>query len=258
MGFLLSILYFVTYYLAPSTIFGQLAEYRVELILAVLVFLFSLPKLIGSPVLKSQQSIALVGLTFAVFMSILFSMRWAGGGVQAFIGFIANSCLAFFLVFLHCDSKKKLQVIVFMLFFVCLFVIARGSFDLSHVVMENGPIQLDQSDDERADAIDQWNIDHPYLYVTYQNEQPLYRLRGLGLISDPNDFGQLAVCVLPLMFFFWRPKSPLNTVTVILPVCILLYGIYLTHSRGALIALAAVGIVSMQRRLGTVPALVLV
>jgi hypothetical protein len=33
-------------------------------------------------------------------------------------------------VCLHCDSKKKLKVLVFMLLFVCLFVIAHGYIDL--------------------------------------------------------------------------------------------------------------------------------
>jgi hypothetical protein len=35
----------------------------------------------------------------------------------------------------------------------------------------------------------------------------IYRIRGLGLINDPNDFGQLLVCVTPLLFFFWRAKK---------------------------------------------------
>ena len=88
--------------------------------------------------------------------------------------------------------------------------------------------------------------------------QLFYRLRGLGLINDPNDFGQLLVCVIPLLFFFWRPKKLfLNIAFVILPVCVLLFGVFLTHSRGALLALMAMAIVAARRRIGTVPALVL-
>ena len=37
-----------------------------------------------------------------------------------------------------------------------------------------------------------------------------YRLRGLGEIHDPNDFGQLLVCAIPLMFIFWRAKKMLR------------------------------------------------
>ena len=86
----------------------------------------------------------------------------------------------------------------------------------------------------------------------------LIRLRGLGEINDPNDFGQLIVCVIPLMFIFWRAKKMLrNIVFVILPVCALLLGVYLTHSRGALLALIAMAVVAARRRIGTVPALLL-
>ena len=83
-----------------------------------------------------------------------------------------------------------------------------------------------------------------------------YRLRGLGEINDPNDFGQLIVCVIPLMFIFWRAKKMIrNIVCVILPVCVLLFGVFLTHSRGAFLALMAVAVVAARRRIGTLPAL---
>ena len=102
-------------------------------------------------------------------------------------------------------------------------------------------------------------MEHPYLLAMKSDQGELfYRIRGLGLINDPNDFGQLLVCVTPLMFIFWRAKKMiLNIAFVILPVCVLLIGVYLTHSRGALLALMAMAIVAARRRIGTVPALVL-
>jgi len=45
MGFVLSVLYLVTYYLSPVTVFGPLATFHIELILAVLVIGISLPSL---------------------------------------------------------------------------------------------------------------------------------------------------------------------------------------------------------------------
>jgi hypothetical protein len=44
---------------------------------------------------------------------------------------------------------------------------------------------------------------------------------------------------------------------VLLPVCILLYGIFLTRSRGALLALVAVVLLAARRRIGTIPALII-
>jgi hypothetical protein len=85
-----------------------------------------------------------------------------------------------------------------------------------------------------------------------------YRLRGLGVINDPNDLGQLIVCEIPLMFFFWRPKKKfLNTVFVLLPVGVLVSGIFLTHSRGTIVAIVAMLLVAASRRIGLPRAAVL-
>ena len=255
MGFVLSLLYFITSYLTPVTLFGPLAVYRIELILAVLILLVSLPKLPGSFIFKTPQSLALIGLAVATILSVLFGEHWAGGAVQAFLNFIPNA-FAFFLVCLHCKSKRKLQVLVLMLLSICVFVIARGCIDLRHIVPEGADAQAGAS--ESAD-VDQWNMEHPYLLAMRNDQDKLfYRIRGLGPINDPNDFGQLLVCEIPLLFIFWRAKKMfLNIAFVILPVCALLFGVYLTQSRGALLALMAVAIVAARRRIGTLPALVL-
>ena len=60
------------------------------------------------------------------------------------MGFIPN-VFAYFLVCLHCNSKKKLQVVVLMLLFVCLFVIAHGWIDLHYGVAGSGGIKQNPS-----------------------------------------------------------------------------------------------------------------
>ena len=215
MGFVLSVLYFVTYYLTPATTFGPLAAAHIELIIAALVFFVSLPALTKSFTLKTPQSLALIGMTVAVFFSVLIGMHWPRGGINAFLEFIP-SVFAYFLVCLHCDSKKKLQIVVLMLLLVCLFVTAHGYVDLVHGVPESGPPQAEAS--EGVD-LNLWNVEHPYLLVMRSDAgEWFYRLRGLGEINDPNDFGQLIVSVIPLIFIFWRAKKMFrNVVCVILP-----------------------------------------
>ena len=255
MGFVLSILYFVTSYLTPPTLFGPLAAYRIELILAVLILLVSLPKLIGSFILKTPQSLALIGLAIATVLSVLFGEHWAGGAVHAFLDFIPNA-FAFFLVCLHCNSKRKLQGVVLTLLFVCLFVIAHGGIDL----FLHGGQQTEHylPTDVYSSNAAAWQMEHPYLLPKPNDRDEPNRLRGLGVINDPNDFGQLTVCVIPLMFIFWRTKKIIwNIGIVIVPACALLLGVYLTHSRGALLALIAMAIVAARRRIGTLPALLL-
>jgi O-antigen ligase len=252
MGFVLSVLYLITNYLTPTVLFGPLAVARIELILAILLLIISLPQLTRSFILKTPQSLALIGLAIATSLSVLSAVRWAGGALQALLGFIPNA-FAYFLVCLHCTSKKKLQIIVLMLLFVCLFVIARGYSDLRHGVSQNSPGATENF------SLSYWNMEHPYLLaMPSETGEMIYRLRGLGLINDPNDFGQLIVCLIPLQFIFWRAKKRLwNIGIVILPVSALLFGVFLTHSRGALLALMAIMIVAGRRRIGTLPALLI-
>jgi hypothetical protein len=106
MGFVLSVLYLVTYYLTPAAIFGPLAPFRIELILAALVFFVSLPALMKSFLGKTPQTLAVIGLAIASFMSVLVGRHWFGGAVGAFLAFIPNA-FAYFLVCLHCNSKKE-------------------------------------------------------------------------------------------------------------------------------------------------------
>jgi len=86
----------------------------------------------------------------------------------------------------------------------------------------------------------------------------ILRLKGQGMINDPNDFAQVIACTVPLIFVFWRPKKGLpNFVCVILPVFALLVGAFLTHSRGGILALLGILLVAARRRIGTVPATLL-
>jgi O-antigen ligase len=245
MGFAISILYLVTYYLTPDTVFGPLAAYHIELILAALVFVVSLRSLAGSYIRKTPQSLALIGLALATLLSVLIGMHWLGGAVQAFLLFIPNA-FAYFLVCLHFNSKRKLKILIAMLLFVCVFVIAHGFVDLLHGVPEGAPLKSGTTES---------------LYLMAQHSDSgdwIFRLTGLGEINDPNDFAQLLVCVLPLTFFYWREKKILQNIWfVILPACVLLFGAYLTHSRGAVLALIAMLLVAARRRIGLIPGIIL-
>jgi O-antigen ligase len=245
MGLAISILYLVTYYLTPYTVFGELAAYRIELILAFLVVLFSIPALMKTFVFRIPQSLALLGLAFAVPVSIVAGERWFGGALDGFLDFIPNA-FAFFLVCLHFRTKRRLQMLVAMLMFVCFFVIVRGYMAKLH----GFPADLTRQPGFEGS---------PYLLAMSNNAGVwFYRLRGLGEIHDPNDFAQLLVSVIPLTFIFWRSRRFFtNVLFVLLPVCGLLFGVFLTHSRGALLALMAIVVVAIRPKIGTFPSAIL-
>ena len=201
MGFFLSLVYILTNYLTPLVLFGPLAQVHVELVLAFLILLVSIPQMTRSAAFKTPQTLALAGLSVSVFLSVLIATRWPGGAVNALLDFIPN-IYAFFVLCLHFNSRKRLQVLVLMLLFVCLFVTVHGVVDLQRV----GHSPPDAASPELADPDNEsqasaglrqklWEIEHPYLFpMRDDNNNWFYRVRGLGVIHDPNDFGQILVC----------------------------------------------------------------
>jgi hypothetical protein len=98
-----------------------------------------------------------------------------------------------------------------------------------------------------------------FMGMSNEAKEWFYRLRGMGQIHDPNDFAQLIVVTLPLTFFFWKKKRNVrNFFFVLMPVGILLWGAFLTHSRGSILALMAILIVAMRKKIGTIPSLLIV
>jgi len=68
MGFILALFYLMTSYLGTITVFGTIAKYHVQEILAAVVFFVSIPALQKTFLQKTIQSMALGGLAIAVAM----------------------------------------------------------------------------------------------------------------------------------------------------------------------------------------------
>ena len=234
MGLFFALLYILTAYLSPPVVFGPLAEYHAEILIAALATIVSIPAFLESNLLRLPQTIAIGGMTFAVFASLV-AGGWIGGAPAAVYEFLPNVFI-YFLIVLHCKTKRHLQLIVFTLLFVAAFVTWHGWFAL------------------RAN-----DIKSLYLYDQGVGDgKTILRLRGLSFISDPNDFSQLLVSLLPAVFFFWKSKSTFrNVILVLFPMSLVMYAMYLTHSRGAVIALLVVVILASRRKLGNVLSLVL-
>jgi hypothetical protein len=262
MAFVLTLFYLMVAYLSTKTVFGPLAQYHVEEMLLLVVFCVSVPALTRAFVQRTIQTLALGGLAIAVLMSMLIGKGYAHGALHEFSGFIPNA-LAYFLVTLHCRTKLRLQILVLLLFFVSTFVIVSGTIQLQTI----SPFTYfhPQSDDDEfafkdSDPDVQVDTTSSDLYLMPQlgADGLIWRLKGQNFIGDPNDFGQLLVCLLPLTFIFWRPKNLALNVAIVLPMVAMIgFGIYLTHSRGALLAIMGVLVVAFRRKIGTVPSVIL-
>jgi hypothetical protein len=102
----------------------------------------------------------------------------------------------------------------------------------------------------------------PDLFIITQStgeaEVILYRIRALGYFADPNDLAQALLVSMPIIGLAWKKwRFIRNFFLVLVPFGIILYGIYLTRSRGAIVGLAVLALLMLQRRTGKVVALVM-
>ncbi len=229
MGYFFTFLYIVTAYITPAYLFGPLADFHLQVIIVSLAVITSLPGMSESEVFASSQSRAVIGMILTVFCSAI-AAGWLGGIAEPMYDFMQPS-LAFFLVAINCKTKRHLQWIIVAMFFVSMFYTWAGWQDLRNNVS-------------------------PSLFL--YGDGDLRRLRGLGWVADPNDFSQVLVSLMPLLFLWWRPKQTFfNFVFILVPMLLLLVAMYLTHSRGAALALIVVCIFTFRKKIGTVPSLIL-
>ena len=228
MAFLFTLLFIITAYITPEVVFGSLAQYRVEVILALLAVVTSLPNIARTHFERSPQTYAFLAFCVAVPMSIL-SSGWISGAADAMYGFLPVM-LCYLLPAANFRTRRHLQILTLAMLLCSSYFIYNGLVDLhNHVI--------------------------PSRFIYGDGE--LRRIRGLGFVYDPNDLSQVLVSLLS-MVFLWRSKNRiLNIFLIGIPVGILVTGMYSTHSRGAALALMATLIVALRRKVGTVPAIVL-
>lgn len=229
MGFCLTLLYICLSLLSPASIYPGLADYRIELIIAILAIIFSVPRIFTSNFLRTPQVYLLIGLLTGVFLSQAAANHWVGGGVIAAQDFLKTT-IVFFLVLLNVRSLSPLKIISLSLAAIAIFFVIKG-----------------------AQAY--WAGDSSSMFVLMHSTTlgTIMRIRGLGVLNDPNDLAQFLLVVIPLLWVNWeRGRAVHNTSLVLVPAMILIVGIYLTHSRGALVGLLVIMLLAFKDRLGAV------
>jgi O-antigen ligase len=233
MGFVLTLLYIAITLLSPGVLPEAIWSLHVNLILGLLAILVMIPSLRTAKLGSFIETYCALGLLLATTLSIVMT-GWLGGAVQAFLGF-CPIVFAFYFISTFCQSLKKLKILVAVLTAAAIFVLAQGAF-----------------------AYFSGNFQSLYLEPEGVSGSVLYRFRGLGVISDPNDLAQFFVMLLPLLWLRWKPGQGMsNFLFTIVPAGILASGIYFTHSRGGSLAFIAVLLFGFKDKLGVVKSSVL-
>jgi len=92
--------------------------------------------------------------------------------------------------------------------------------------------------------------------ASYEAAAPA-RVRGLGEINDPNDLALALVATLPFLGLAWQRRRTIRNIFLVgLPAAFLVYGIYLTRSRGGMLGMLAVFLAGFVSRVSRTKAVI--
>jgi O-Antigen ligase len=228
MGFFFSLLYIALAILSPGEAVPALAPFRIQLWLALAAILTSLPV-----VLEARSFfVAQAGFLLAVILGLIASFMWMGwfGGILPALAEFIPSAIVFYLVVANFRTITRLRFLVSVLVLVSLYLVIWGG------------IAYLRGDPHDPMILAQWNEDNTAWFP---------RMRAFGFLNDPNDLAQFLITVGPLLWLGWQAGRFLtNAWRVLLPAAVLLLGVFLTHSRGGIVALAAVLLFAFKDKIG--------
>ena len=253
-SFLLFLFYLVVVLVRPIEFFDleALGQMRPMLWLWLGSFMVSIAHALANSRMGAKP--AHVMLMFFLVMTIMLSQLkqgWAGGAILSALDFSTSAGL-FALVVLNVTNLKRLKITCAAVIASVVWVSATSAFSYHTGYMVEKLV------------LGQWvneNLVTEELAAELENTVPahdasgmrLWRIRGLGFMSDPNDLAQAMVMVLPLLWGMARAGHRFaNLLFVWLPCGFLAYAVYLTHSRGAVLGLGSLFFFALRERLGMV------
>jgi hypothetical protein len=263
--FALFILYVVLSYIHPGEIVPALAPYRV----AYWVGMAGLAVAIGSflvrrgGLLASLQLGALIVFAAVMGVSLMVADRWLGAPILTLQRF-GPSLTIFVLAICSVTSLFRLRVAAGCVIVLTMTLVLQGAaayhlgynarmFLIDRATRTEDPVAATAEDQADPDSVDQASDDSA---DDDEGREPP-RIRGLGLMHDPNDLAMGIIVALGLIGGAWKTKLQLRNLLLAAAAGALVYGIYLTRSRGGAVALVVMLWRFAARRIGRVPALVL-
>jgi putative inorganic carbon (HCO3(-)) transporter len=245
MSFILTLLYIALAYIFPAEIFPELAPYRITLTVGLTGLGISLVRLIitGRYDVGRPQLYFLTGLTGIMMISLIWADRWVGGAMYVVEDF--GVCIIMvLLVVWNIDSIRKLRTVLTLIIVLSVFLSAQGIAAFHYGYRADQLLMTDSGDDDD-------NTDG-------DPAAEVIRVRGFGVMHDPNDLALGLVCALPLLLVIGQKKRRISTLAFVLPpIVTLAYGIFLTHSRGAVLSIVALLLTGLMPRWGKVRTIVL-
>lgn len=270
MTFALFIAYVVLSYIHPGEIVPALVSYRVTYWVGMVGLGVAAASLIArrDALIANLQLWALLVFAAILGLSLMVAERWFGAPLLALQRF-GPSLAIFVLAICGVTTLARLRLVAGCVIALTLTLAVQGAAAY-HFGYHTRMFLLDpgaRSDDPAASAADvpaDADADleaigaPPDDLVESDEEGPgVPRIRGLGLMHDPNDLAMGMIVAIGLIGGAWRPRPEIRNALLVAAAGALVYGIYLTRSRGGAVALVVVLWRFTATRLGRVPALAL-
>ncbi len=246
MAFAFYLLYLAMSFVRPDSFAPELAKHRpMAVIMAIALPLALLEVLRRKHRPARPAAFVVIGLFVLTIGLSLAANGWLGGGVQA-IGTFLPAALSGVLTLLNLTSWRRVRAAAAVLAWCMVGLTALSTYSFytgydqqRYVLQEYGSIPTSH--------------DESFVPAEHVGDGVLFRIRGVGILADPNDFAQLMVVSLALLWGLHGRRGKLRgLLTLLLPSVVLLWGLYLTHSRGALIGLGLATVAAVWSLLGPV------
>ncbi len=245
MAYLLFLLANAALYIRPSELFPALGDVQIYLALIVGAILCSVRQIHNQVAIRTliQQPINLcvIGVTLATATSHL-SLGYVGGAVKSF-PVMAKVCLYYLTLVAVINTPQRLRGFLLNCVGCSIFMIGYCVLDYHQFVEDWGgrPDLWEVKNQERDLA------DHEPRQLRHVPENDevsatgdyvwFFRLCGLGIFHDPNDMAQLIVMTGILCVYFMTDPKMTGVRYLWIPALALCgYAMFLTHSRGGLLA----------------------
>lgn len=220
----------------------EVAEYSPMIYIAIGAILAGAPEFFKNR--GRVASILSIGCLAGFACSIAISWvtkGWMGGALSSLLA-VSPAMIAFILTVVIVNTSRRLMVTVVVICTSVMVTLTLSILDY-HFGFMDGLFVLNQKVYEQDNLV--------------IAEDALRRIRGSGELKDPNDLAQALLLVLPFFLAIRRNREYVyNKLFALLPIAMILYGLYLTHSRGALMGMAAILSVPIYKRYGKVSALI--
>jgi hypothetical protein len=263
MAFALFILYVVLAYIQPGEIVPELAPYRVTYWVGMAGLATAIVALLGRGLFANLQLWALIAFTAVTAGSLVIAERWMGAPVLVLQRF-GPSLTIFVLAMCSVTTLGRLRLAAGCVIVLTMALMLQGAaayhlgYNTQQFLLDRTASGEDPADDLAEDQADLDFVDQAWDDLTEDDgERTPPRIRALGFMHDPNDLAVAIVVALGLLGGAWRPRMPLRNLLIAAAAGGLVYGIYLTRSRGGAMALIVVLWRFAAGRVGRFPAFVL-